>query len=473
MKTYSYALLAALFSLWFGYTTTNYLTSNALTADAKQNAVTALHLVNHGVWGYSDEDTPFPRPTMQREPVPILAISTLLLLHPSFTEPYTIQDIVDGHLTKTIKLVNVFWRALIVFFIFLLCFELFPDPAIAGVFALITVVVSDLTFLSIGPFVDKLYTELPAAALLLATSWCAVRFVHKESNSRAMALGIAIGMLALTKAAFFYIGIVFILLLFLPERLKLARQSDHKSLRQLRVTYGILIAAFLATLSPWVIRNSITNGTPGIVNRAEDVLGLRMLLSEEDPLGMIYFSSPSPLKQRLGPMLGYSSADLEDGGRLDGIRFAKQRRGEIYKARMEAEGYKGNIKPWLRRTVLSSILHDPLRYLRSIGVFAYRGIWFMTPSGLLKKLEPMAFYLLSALSALCFLGVFFRGLIAGNRLVIAAFGMGAGAFLFHAALTHAIPRYNAPLTPLVVISLIWLCFAFGWNLVQTNRAPAQ
>ena len=74
--------------------------------------------------------------------------------------------------------------------------------------ALITVVVSDLTFMSIGPLVDRLYTELPAAALLLATSWCAVRFVHDENKSRAVALGVAMGILALTKAAFFYIGIV-------------------------------------------------------------------------------------------------------------------------------------------------------------------------------------------------------------------------------------------------------------------------
>jgi len=467
MKTFCYVLLAALVSLWFGYRTTNYLTNNSLTADAKQNAVTAHHVVNHGIWGYSEVDTANPRPTMQREPVPILVISTLLLLHPSFAEPYTIQDIVGGHLTKTIKLVNVFWRFLVVFFIFLLCFELFPSPTIAGVVALITVVVSDLTFMSIGPFVDRLYTELPAAALLLATSWCAVRFVHDENKSRAVALGVAMGILALTKAAFFYIGIVFILLLFLPERLKLARQTDHQPLRQLRVTYGVLMAAFLATLSPWVIRNSITNGTPGIVNRAEDVLGLRMLLTEQGPLAMIYFSSPSPLKQRLGGTLGYSSADLKDGGRLDGIRFAKQRRGEIYKARMEAEGYKGNVKPWLRRAVFFSIVHDPLLYLQSVGVFAYRGIWFMHPSGLLKDLEPMTFYVLSAISVLCFLGVFLGGLIARNKELIAAFGMGAGAFLFHSALTHAIPRYNAPLTPLVIISVLWLCLVF------VDRAPAE
>ena len=68
--------------------------------------------------------------------------------------------------------------------------------------------------------------------------------MHDENKSRAVALGVAMGILALTKAAFFYIGIVFILLLFLPERLKLGRQKDHQSLRQLRVTYGVLIAAF-------------------------------------------------------------------------------------------------------------------------------------------------------------------------------------------------------------------------------------
>ena len=460
MKVFYYVFFATLFSLWFGYRTINYLSDDALTADAKQNAVTAHHLVAHGVWGYSDVDTTDPSPTMQREPVPILAISTVLLLHPSFAPPYTIQDIVDGRLTKTIKIVNVFWQFVAALFIFLLCFELFSGPIIATVVALITVAISDLTFLSVGPFVDRLYTELPAAALLLATSWCAVRFAHDETKSRAVALGIAMGLLALTKAAFFYIGIIFIVILFIPERLKLSRQKDHQSLRQLRVTYGILIAALLGTLSPWVIRNSITNGTPGIVNRAEDVLGLRMLLAEEDPLGMIYFSSPLPLKQHLGTALGYSSADLEDGGRLDGIRFAKQRRQKIYQARMQAEGYKGNVKSWLRRAVFSSILHDPLRYAASIGVFAYRGVWFMRPSGILR-FAPIAFYGLSALSVLCFLGVFFWGVCARNKTLIAAFGLGAGAFLFHAALTHGIPRYNAPLTPLVIISILWLCFALA------------
>jgi hypothetical protein len=468
VKTVFYICVAVLLSLWFAYNTTAHLTANPLTADAKQNAITAYHLVHHGVWGYGEVDSVPPRPTMQREPLPILAISVLLLLHPNFAEPYSIADIVDGRLTRTVKLVNVFWRFLVAFFIFLLCLELFRGQVIAGVVALITLVVSDMTFLSIGPFVDRLYTELPAAALLLAASWCAVRFVQQETTSRATCLGIAMALLALTKAAFFYIGIVFILLLFLPERVKLVRQPDDQSLRRLRITYGVLVAVFFATLAPWVMRNTITNGKFAIVTRAEDVLGLRMLLTEQPPLGVIYFSSPSPLKKRLGPLFGYSAADLKVGGILDGITFAKQRRKEIYKSRMEAEGYRGNEQPWLRRAILSSIVEHPLRYFSSVGVFAYRGMWFMRPSPLMPRIDPLSFYAFSALSVMCFLGVFFGGLIASNKTLIAAFGLGGGAFLLHSALTHALTRYNAPLTPLVIISTLWLCVAV-WGLLRRPR----
>jgi hypothetical protein len=95
----------------------------------------------------------------------------------------------------------------------------------------------------------------------------------------------------------------------------------------------------------------------------------------------------------------------------------------------------------------------------------------MRPSGLLKGLGPIAFYALSAMSVFCFLGVFFWGLWARNKTLIAAFGLGAGAFFFHAALTHAIPRYNAPLTPLVIISILWLCFTLPRFLMRPRPDP--
>ena len=462
-----FCVFAVLCSIWFGYGTIVLLSDSPIETDAAQNARIAYHLVHSGTWGYDQVETPNPRPTMRREPVPILAVAALLLLHPSFSEPYKIVDVVDGRLTREVKLVNVFWRFLVAFFIFLLCRELFASLITATVVAVVTLAISDMTFLS--PVADRLMTELPAAALLLAASWCAVRFVRDQTKSRAIWLGVSIGLLALTKAAFFNIGVIFVLLLFLPERLRLIRMPEPRSLRQLRVTYAILVAAFLATLAPWVIRNVLSVGNFGIVNRAEDILGLRLLLTEEAPLGMVYASSPVPLRQLLGPRLGYSEADLAEGGRLAGITFVKQRRADIYKTRMEAEGYRGDTKAWIRKSAVLSLVDHPLRYLLSIGIFAYRGMWFMQPSGQAAQLNPMTFCALSAISVLCLLGLFLGGLAARNEVLIAGFGLPAGAFIFHSALTHAIPRYNGPLTPFAIIAVLWLVVGLAQILVTRLR----
>ena len=115
----------------------------------------------------------------------------------------------------------------------------------------------------------------------------------------------------------------------------------------------MLFAAFLVTLAPWVVRHVIILGKPGISSRAEGVLGLRMLLNEQPPLGTIYASSPKPLKQRLGPLLGYSPTDLKAGGKLDGISFVKQRAWGISEQRMEEESYDGKVDSWIRRSTLS------------------------------------------------------------------------------------------------------------------------
>ena len=215
-----------------------------------------------GVYTTSKKRTDDPTKTMKREPVPVLAISSFLLLHPAFDDPYKNVDLENGHLTRTVKLVNVFWEFLAALVIFLFCLELFSNTTIAGVGALITLFISHMTFLSTGPVVDTLNTELPAAALLLAAFWCAVCFVHHETKSPAICFGIAMGLLALTKAAFFSIGIVFLLLLIFLDRRKLFRQTDAASPRQLRVTYAALVLALLATLAPWLVRNVNQPRTP-------------------------------------------------------------------------------------------------------------------------------------------------------------------------------------------------------------------
>jgi hypothetical protein len=148
----------------------------------------------------------------------------------------------------------------------------------------------------------------------------------------------------------------------------------------------------------------------------------------------------------------------------------------IYQERMKADGYEGTTEQWLRRATLLSMVKDPLGYLTSVGLFAYRGMWFMQPSGLAGQIDPLTFYALSALSLLCLFGVFFGGLIAGNRILVAAFGLAAGVFIFHAALSHGLSRYNTPITPFVVIAAFWICVAVGsylWRLREPAESSSQ
>lgn len=468
-KRLLYIGFAVLVSLWFASNARTHITDAELVYDASQNAKIAYYLVHNGTYTSSKKEPSNPSKAMKREPVPILAISAFLLLHPSFDHRYKSVDLEKGRLTRTVKLVNLFWEFLAALFIFLLCLELFPNPIIAGAGALIALAVSDMTLLSLDEVVDALSTELPAAALLLVTSWCAVRFVRHETIWRAIFFGIAMGLLALTKAAFFSVGIVFILLLVFLDRRKLMRQSDAPSPRQLRLSYAALVLAFLATLAPWVGRNAISLGRPEMIaGRGEGILGMRMLLTELPPLGLLYAASPPPLMQRLGPMLGYTPADLEEGGRLN-LVLDHLPQWWIFEARMKAEGYQGTVEQWLRRSILLSIMKDPLGYLESVGLFAYRGMWFMQPSGFAQQLDPLTFYALSALLLLCLLGVFFGGLIAGNRLLVATFGLAAGVFLFNSAFSHGLPRYNAPITPLVMIAAFWICVAVGRYLLRLRE----
>jgi hypothetical protein len=54
------------------------------------------------------------------------------------------------------------------------------------------------------------------------------------------------------------------------------------------------------------------------------------------------------------------------------------------------------------------------------------------------------------------MGVFFGGLIAGNRVLVAVFGLAVGAFFFYSALSYGLPRYIAPNTPFAAIAVFWV-----------------
>ena len=173
---------------------------------------------------------------------------------------------------------------------------------------------------------------------------------------------------------------------------------------------------------------------------------------EQPLLGQLYLYSPYALKQRVfGPLTGYGEDDLKPGGRLEAASTAKGNKGTIFAQRIEAEGYQGDRSVWVKSKVFSYVIEHPLRYLASIPVFAYKGMWFMNLAGPLLNLLVLP----------CFFGVFFGALFTRNQVLLAAFGLPAGLFFFISIFTHALVRYNQPITPFVILSVLWLIAALA------------
>jgi hypothetical protein len=120
--------------------------------------------------------------------------------------------------------------------------------------------------------------------------------------------------------------------------------------------------------------------------------------------------------------------------------------------RMKAEGFEGNEgnHERLRGEAPDFVIQNPLRYVATIGVFAYKGMWFMKYSG---GWVAIAF---NAVAILCFLSVFLGAVVAGNLTLVATFGLSAGLFLFTSMFTQAFTRFNGPITPIVILSVLVL-----------------
>jgi hypothetical protein len=479
-RTVAYLAFALIVACYFAFDTSATLTDGPInrSSDAHQNARIAYHLVHTGVWGYDDVETDKPHPQMKREPLPILAIAAVLMVDPDFSGSYTIAQLTSAPLVKRVKVVNVFWVAVACIFMLLLCKEIFPNIIVAGVIGLLALAASNAMFFS--RHADNLFTEIPASALMLGSSWCAVRFVRRRTTSRAIGLGVSLGALALTKAAFFYVGVGFVVLLLIMD-LRASPSPVRAFFRDARFSYAAIMLAFLATLGPWVLRNAIEFGKPQIAKRGADVLALRVLITEQPLTGSLYAFSPDAYRPFLGPLWGYSPQDLQPGGKLFAILDAKHKRFDIYRKRMEAEGVASHghaDEAWLRKFAFGYIAQHPVRYLASIAVFAYRGMWFLDWAQLAPWMGPLTRAHAAALTLVCFLAIFFDALFRGNRVLIAALGLSIGSLFFYALFSHNIPRYNAPNTPFVILSLLWLIEATArkfiagwWRSLPTTESP--
>ncbi len=462
-------LVAGIMSVVLAAFWTVQLTGSAVEKDAAETLRMAVNLAHQGVASI-DAQAPFT-PAMTREPVPVAVSAIMIRLMELAAGPVEDNAYFSGNRARVLKLQNVFWFALLCAVVFgsTLYFTSSPSAAIAGV-VLVNMPLFDAD--RARYLLNSLYTESPAAALLSLGSFLLVLAIARRNWKYMAGAGLTFALLALVKAVFLYVfaGLFFVLLL---VRLLAWRQTASA----LPVLHMAIVAlAFSIVAVPWMYRNYVALGHFEIVARGGEILYHRAVdnrMTSEERRGALSFWAPWPINGLLRRLFGFSNADYEHGGRLQGLNrgantsFAaadlqaellgrpedtvsnyRRSRAELSRLiiSLMQQGYKEpaaivEASDMQKERAIQMIKERPLEHLAMTPLFLWRGAFFAFPLlviGLLWAARQRDYLF----------GLF----------LTPAFGM----VMFYALFSHFIPRYSMPALPVVVVAFVVLGHA-AWH----------
>ncbi len=448
------------------------ISDSPIESDATHTLWMAINLERNGVM--SLEELPPYKPTMYREPIPALVSAIALQVSDFVVGPTNPTQYFTGDRAKYLKYQNVAWLTLLTASAFWIVHALTASYYVA----LFGAVAANIKVFGIasgpgGLAIDSLYSDLPAAAVLIFASTLLAIAVRKNSSLFFAYAGFAFGLLALIKAAVLYIFVGVVAVTVVRASFLVYRKRNWR----FGVQAVALTVAFAVVVVPWMYRNYVQLGSFAISDRGGGVLTIRTTLNEmtsDEIRGALYSWGPGRLQPLLGQLTGFSQADLEYGGRLQRLNrsesssfandditamnmgnpelvvsYYRRAGAEIVQLKLELEA-RGHPFPGqearkiMQQRALSSIVDNPMRHLLMSGLFMWRG-------------APIAFPII--LVALCF-ALKARHEMLGFFL-LPAFGTAA----FYALLSHFIPRYGVPIGPITIVSLVLI----GYWMVRSLR----
>ena len=412
-------------------------------------------------------------PTNYREPLPPFLLACWLKLLSAVRGPLSYEFLKDGPGIRLAKLPNIFWGLILCASVFAALLAI-TDTYVMGVVGAVIV--------GLALDVDTLLTEPAAAALLGLTSFLCMRSIRSGQRKYYLFSGLSFGLLILTKAVFFYIGLALIGAVSSLLALQWFRGVEIKT----RSTGSLIFVLGVAIIvGPWMVRNLYQFGSLHITQRSGVVLMLRAHYDQmnwTEFKGTFYVWAPNKQVQKLvGGFFGFNRADLKKGGRLQRLvetqsefrsdDIAAEEAGMpeaaiTYYFRARAERVKiardleriGHPNPQmatdteLRKRALDVILNNPVKHTIMVVPFIWRAALFIAP----------------ILILFTFLAVRWR------RSDLVAYALPALAMVaLHAVASHNEPRYNAPAGPIAVVCalfLVWqLVLWLGKNMPETRK----
>jgi len=384
-----------------------------------------------------------------------------------------------GELVYLVKQIHLIWV-----FVGQMALALFLYAVTRKVWlAALAVLLAQVFFFGNYRVVDTYYTELQGGVLLLLSSMALYFTVLRGSPWPALASGVLLALLALTKASFFYINLV-VLLALVVGLMVLAVYQKRFTLKRVLFVWFIVLMGYLVVLGPWLARNYVLFNSPAISDRGGIVLYIRATknqMNAEEVRGALYLYGPR-LYHRLGEWWPYARplADELDPNHGAWMRVNRNRSPNSFFAQVRDElnvatsvpDATGRTKTLnevahdMNQRAIQSILSQPLKHVGMSFVFLWRGMW---------DIPPINFYFMSGehdgwvseaailcVYALGLIGFFFVFILSRARVEFATLGLLTfGGIAFYAGLSHFLPRYMLVFYPMLVLMgtvFLFACF---------------
>ena len=449
-------------------------------ADQSQFLAYAYNMAKYGSFSVNRRDR--PAPDQMREPGYPLVLAVGLLLHPGIdldeVDAACVTEGAGDCLAPVtwLKLVNILFLGLSAIAVFAAVLAITGCPLLAWI--------GHLWLLSSAAYAywtNLFFSEVVVGFLMVTLSLRLWRLAGQPPERRAWFLtGLLLGALVMVKASFYYL--VPLLALFLAV-LVAARRTI--TLRESAFLGMLFLAGTLALTLPWQARNLLTTGTASLTGRSGIVLYARAsydTLSFEEHMAAAALFSPS--NSQLGRYMSRRWLTPELKEKLTGPDNPRDRAFTRAGELREQTGH-GILSPevdgLLKKEALHRMIENWRGHLRATLVFGWRGLFaewglgFVRPGDRPPDIALTAFgldltrwlvsYPLVAATTL-FLPAFlaFVFCVATGRWAYVLL-MVPAAYLYalQALMTHYIPRYSAPLIPmLIVITLVTLAAVLGW-----------
>ena len=463
--------MAALLTILLNYR----LTDSPNDADGHQNLRAAYNLAHHGIFA-TDVSL---KPSNYREPLPVAVLAIYLKMHPRLSSGQSIDSINHGLAVLAVKQHNLIWAFLCLLGVGVVVFSSVRPPWVGVIAAVVAVGLTYWLFLQRNEILNRTYTEIQAATLLVWFSFALIRALETKMPAWFAAAGILLGALVLTKAAFFYVGIGLIAAMVLAYGVW--PPPGWQRWRALSLI-ALMFSLMALVVVPWMLRNFVQFGSFQITQRGGVVLMIRAYynkMNDVEYAGAFYhLTRSSSLRQFIGNYLGYSRKDLEAGGRLqqlnrhrsasfaasdlraqkaghpeDAISFYRAARAERsrltkYFTDQGVDNPSHRADGELQRIAFNQIFADPLQHFRTSILFMWQG---------LPNVGNLAMTIL-ALAAIWTMGL--EGLLRRNAVMIGIALLPVGAFTFFALASHFPSRLSAPIIPNLIIALtiisVWI-----------------